>query len=172
MAARSSAARTSSASPACATRSSGPAHVYGAGGWFEEEFVARLQQSGRFAVVGKGDNWWDVVRVEDVAAALVLALEKAGDGSVYHVADDQPISYYDFVALVAEALGVGKPRRLPVGVAKLIAGADPVAAVTRSAKTSNGRIKRELGWAPKYASARVGVPDAVARLVGVSEPTT
>ncbi len=58
-----------------------PGHVYGAGGWYEEEFVKRLQQPGRFAVVGKGDNWWDVVRVEDVAAALVLAVEKAGDGT-------------------------------------------------------------------------------------------
>jgi nucleoside-diphosphate-sugar epimerase len=149
-----------------------PAHVYGPGGWFENEFVKRLQQSGRFAVVGKGDNWWDVVRVEDVASALTLALEKGGDGRVYHVADDSPIRYYDFVALISEALEVGKPRRLPVAAAKMIAGADPVAVLTRSAKTSNSRIKRELGWAPKYPNARNGVPDAVARLVGVSEPTT
>jgi nucleoside-diphosphate-sugar epimerase len=149
-----------------------PTHVYGPGGWFEDEFVKRLQQTGRFAVVGKGDNWWDVVRVEDVAAALVLAVERTPDGRIYHVSDDHPIRYYDFAALTAEALGVGKPRRLPVGVAKLVVGASPIAAVTRSAKTSNDRIKRELSWAPKYPSARVGVPDAVARLVGVSEPTT
>jgi nucleoside-diphosphate-sugar epimerase len=149
-----------------------PCHVYGAGGWFEAEFVRRLRQPGRFAVVGKGDNWWDVVRVEDVAAALALAVERSPDGRVYHVADDEPIRYYDFVALVAEALQVGKPRRLPVAVARLVAGADPVAAVTRSAKTSNERIKRELGWAPNYPHARAGVPDAVGRLVGVSEATT
>jgi nucleoside-diphosphate-sugar epimerase len=149
-----------------------PCHVYGAGGWFESEFVKRLQQAGRFAVVGRGDNWWDVVRVEDVAAALALAVEKAPDGRTFHVADDEPIRYYDFVALTAEALGVGKPRRLPVGLARLVAGGDPIAAVTRSAKTSNGRIKRELGWAPRYRNAREGVPDAVARLVGVSEATT
>jgi nucleoside-diphosphate-sugar epimerase len=148
-----------------------PGHVYGAGGWFEEELVKRLQQSGRLAVVGKGDNWWDVVRVEDVAAAFALALERAADGRIYNVADDSPVRYYDFVALTAEALEVGKPRRVPVGVAKLMTGADPVAAIVRSAKTSNERIKRELGWAPKYPHARMGVPDAVARLVGVSEPT-
>ena len=141
-----------------------PGHVYGAGGWFEHEFVKRLRQPGRFAVVGKGDNWWDVVRVEDVAAALVLALEKAGDGRVYHVADDVPITYYDFVALTAEALGLGKPRRIPVAVAKRVAGTDPVKAVVRSAKTSNERIKRELGWSPKYPNARTGVPDAVNRI--------
>jgi nucleoside-diphosphate-sugar epimerase len=141
-----------------------PGHVYGAGGWYEHEFVKRLRQPGRLAVVGKGDNWWDVVRVEDVAAAIVTALEKSGDGRVYHVADDQPITLYDFVALTAEALGVGKPRRVPVAVAKRMAGADPVKAVIRSAKTSNDRIKRDLGWAPRYPSARVGVPDAVNRI--------
>jgi nucleoside-diphosphate-sugar epimerase len=150
-----------------------PGHVYGAGGWYEHEFVKRLRQPGRLAVVGKGDNWWDVVRVEDVAVALVMALEKAGDGRVYHVADDQPITFYNFVALTAEALGVGKPRRMPVGAAKLVAGEDPVKAVIRSAKTSNERIKRELGWAPRYATARVGVPDAVNRITrGVSTTTS
>jgi nucleoside-diphosphate-sugar epimerase len=148
-----------------------PGHVYGAGGWFETEFVGRLRQPGRFAVVGRGDNWWDVVRVEDVATALALALESAADGRVYHVADDEPIRYYDFVALIADALGIGKPRRVPVGLAKLVGGADPVAAVVRSAKTSNDRIKRELGWTPRYPNARAGVPDAVARLVGVSTTT-
>jgi len=149
-----------------------PGHVYGPGGWYEAEFVKRLQGPGRLAVVGKGDNWWDVVRVEDVATALVLALEKAGDGSVYHVADDAPIKLYDFVALTAEALGVGKPRRIPVAVAKLAAGEDPVKAVVRSAKTSNQRIKRELGWSLRYPTARTGVPDAVNRIIGVTATTT
>jgi nucleoside-diphosphate-sugar epimerase len=142
-----------------------PGHVYGAGGWFEHEFVKRLRQPGRFAVVGKGDNWWDVVRVEDVAAALADCAERAPHGRVYHVADDRPILYYDFVALAAEALGVGKPRRIPLALARLAAGGDPVKAVVRSAKTSNDRIKRELGWTPRYPNARVGVPDAVGRLI-------
>lgn len=141
-----------------------PAHVYGPGGWYEAEFVKRLRQPGRLAVVGKGDNWWDVVRVEDVATALALAVEKAPADRIYHVADDQPITLYDFVALTAAALGVGPPRRIPVAVAKRMAGADPVKAVLRSAKTSNDRIKRELGWMPHFPTARAGVPDAVGRL--------
>jgi nucleoside-diphosphate-sugar epimerase len=149
-----------------------PGHVYGPGGWYEAEFIKRLRSPGRLAVVGKGDNWWDVVRVEDVATALVLALDKAANGSVYHVADDSPITLYDFVALTAEHLGVGKPRRIPVGAAKLVAGEDPVKAIVRSAKTSNDRIKRELGWSLRYPTARTGVPDAVKRITGVTEQTT
>jgi nucleoside-diphosphate-sugar epimerase len=143
-----------------------PGHVYGAGGWYREEIVGRLRQPGRFAVVGRGDNWWDVVRVEDVASAVADTVERAPDGAVFHVADDDPLTYYDFVALTAEALGVGKPRRIPAAVARLAAGAGPVASATRSARTSNARIKRELGWTPRFPSAREGVPDAVARMQG------
>jgi nucleoside-diphosphate-sugar epimerase len=143
-----------------------PSHVYGPGGWYEEEFVKRLRQPGRFAVIGSGENWWDVVRVEDVASACVDAAERAPAGAVYHVVDDEPIRYYDFVSLTAQALGVGPPRRIPAWLARLVAGRDPVRAVVRSARSRNDRIKRELGWRPRYPSAREGVPDAVAKLAG------
>jgi nucleoside-diphosphate-sugar epimerase len=139
-----------------------PSHVYGPGGWFEEEFVKRLRQPGRFAVIGRGDNWWDVVRVEDVASALVAAAERAPDGGVYHAVDDEPIRFYDFIALAAKALGVGPPRRIPAGVARLAAGRHPVAAVTRSARSSNASLKEQLGWQPRFPNAELGVPDAVA----------
>ena len=141
-----------------------PSHVYGPGGWYEEEFVKRLRQPGRFAVIGRGDNWWDVVRVEDVASALVDAAERAPDGAVYHAADDEPIRFYDFIALTAKELGVGAPRRIPAPLARLAAGRHAVTAVTRSARSSNARLKEELGWEPRFPTAAVGVPDAVAGL--------
>src|SRR5204863_9808324 len=114
--------------------------------------------------LGRGDNWWDVVRVEDVASACVDAAERGASGAVYHVVDDEPIRYFDFVALTAEALGVGRPRRIPVWLARIAAGRDPVRAVVRSARSSNARVKAELGWAPRFPTAREGVPDAVAAL--------
>lgn len=141
-----------------------PSHVYGPGGWFVEEFVNRLRQPGRFAVIGSGENWWDVVRVEDVATACADAAERAPAGALYHVVDDEPIRFYDFVALAATALGTGPPRRIPAWLARLAAGADPVRAATRSAKSSNAHIKSELGWAPRFPTAREGVPDAIARV--------
>jgi nucleoside-diphosphate-sugar epimerase len=141
-----------------------PSHVYGPGGWYAEEFVKRLRQPGRFAVIGTGENWWDVVRVEDVATALVDAAERAPAGAVYHVADDAPIKFYDFVALTAKELGVGPPRRIPVWLANIAAGRHAVRAVVRSARTSNARIKDELGWRPAYPTAAEGVPDAVEKL--------
>jgi nucleoside-diphosphate-sugar epimerase len=141
-----------------------PSHVYGPGGWYAHEIVARLRQPGRFVVVGRGENLWDVVRVEDVASALADAAERGTPGEIYHVVDDEPITYYDFIALTARALGVGRPRRIPAALARLVIGPNAVRAVVRSARSSNAKLKRELGWAPRYASAAVGVPDAVAAL--------
>jgi nucleoside-diphosphate-sugar epimerase len=141
-----------------------PSHVYGPGGWYAEELVTRLRQPGRFAVIGSGQNMWDVVHVQDVAGALRLAAVRAPADSIFHVVDDEPISYYDFMALTARALGVGAPRRIPVALARLLAGRNAVDAAVRSARSSNRKIRDELGWEPRYPSAREGVTAAVAGL--------
>ena len=141
-----------------------PSHVYGPGGWYAKELIPRLRQPGRFAVIGSGENLWDVVHVQDVAAALTLAAEEAPAGAIYHVVDDQPITFYDFMALTAAALGVDPPRRIPAAVARVVAGRNAVAAVVRSARSSNAKIERELAWKPRFPSAREGIADTVAQL--------
>ncbi len=141
-----------------------PSHVYGPGGWFESEFLARLRAPGRFAVIGDGRNLWDVVRDVDVAAAFGLAVDEAAPGSTYHIVDDEPIAYGDFVALIAAEIGTGTPRRVPEWLARIVAGADPVKAVIRSARSSNALIKLELGWEPEFPTAQQGVRAAIAAM--------
>ena len=141
-----------------------PSHVYGPGGWYATELIPLLKRPGRFAVIGNGRNLWDVVHVEDVAAACADALERANPGTILHCADDEPITYYDFMALTAKELGLGAPRRIPAGIARVAAGRHTVAAVTRSARSSNAKLKAELGWKPRYATAAEGVPAAVAQM--------
>jgi nucleoside-diphosphate-sugar epimerase len=99
-----------------------------------------------------------------VATALAEAVERAAPGETFHVVDDEPLTCHDFVTLAAQALGVGRPRRVPVALARLVAGPNAVLAVTRSARSSNAKLKRELGWAPRFPTARAGVPAAVAAL--------
>lgn len=141
-----------------------PSHVYGPSGWYAEELVPRLRQPGRFAVIGNGKNLWDVVHVHDVAVALTLAAESAAGGSIYHVVDDEPVSFGEFMSFTASTLGVGPPRKIPAPIARLAAGRNAVDAVVRSARSSNAKIKRELGWSPRFPTFREGVPDALARL--------
>jgi nucleoside-diphosphate-sugar epimerase len=141
-----------------------PSHVYGPGGWYLEELVPRLRQPGRFAVVGSGANLWDVVHVDDVATAFVNAAESAPAAAIYHVVDDEPVSYGDFMAFTARTLGVGAPRKIPAALAQLAAGGNAVDAILRSARSSNAKLKRELGWSPRFPSFREGIPDALAAL--------
>ncbi len=141
-----------------------PSHVYGPGGWYVEELVPRLRQPGRFAVIGGGKNLWDVVHVHDVVSALALAAESAPSGSTYHVVDDEPVTYGDFMSFTALTLGVGAPRKIPPSLARLVAGRNAVDAVVRSARSSNAKIKDELGWQPRFPSFREGIPDALAQL--------
>jgi len=141
-----------------------PCHVYGAGGWFAEEIVGRLKQPGRFAVVGRGDNAWDMVHVDDLATALALAAESGRTGETYHCADDAPTTYAEAAGRAATALGVGAPRRIPALVARLAAGSGPIITVTRSARTSNAKLKADLGWAPQFPDSRDGIPAVVAEL--------
>jgi nucleoside-diphosphate-sugar epimerase len=141
-----------------------PGHVYGPGGWFAEEFVRRLRRPGRFAVIGRGDNFWDMVHVADVARALADALERAPAGAVYHCVDDEPLPQREFLALAARELGVGRPRAIPAWLVRLAAGDGPARAVLRSARTSNARLRAELGWEPRYPTVRQGVPATIAAL--------
>lgn len=141
-----------------------PCHVYGAGGWYAHEIVARLRQPGRLALVGSGDNAWDMIHVDDLAAACALVVEQGRPGEIYHCADDTPTTYREFVTRTAEALGVGRPHRVPVPLARLIAGDGPVRTVIRSGRTSNAKLKAELGWEPRYPDSREGIPAVVAQL--------
>jgi len=141
-----------------------PGHIYGPGGWYASEILTRLRQPGRFVVVGNGANFWDVVHVDDVANAVVDAVDKAAPGAIYHCADDQPVTQYEFVARTARELGVAAPRRSPLWLARLVAGTDPANTVARSARTSNAKLKNELGWTPRYPSIDTGIPAAVAAM--------
>lgn len=132
-----------------------PSHVYGPGGWLAALLADRL-----FRIPGKGDNWWDVVHVDDVVAACVLLLERGEPGEAYHVVDDTPITMNDFFGLVTQALGRRPFGHVPVWLARLIGGKGPVDAAVRSARSSNAKL-RALGWRPRWPSAAEGVPPVV-----------
>lgn len=135
-----------------------PSHVYGPGGWF-----AGLLGDRMFRLPGKGDNWWDVVHLDDVVSACVLALAEAPPGGVFHVVDDEPVTMKQFFDRAAEAMGRKPFGHAPVWAAKLLKGAGPVVSAVRSAKSSNARLK-ELGWIPEYASSAAGIVAAVEEL--------
>jgi nucleoside-diphosphate-sugar epimerase len=75
---------------------------------------------------------------------------------VYNVVDDEPARAREWVPGLAEALGAKPPFRVPLWMARLGGGPAAVRLMTTQRGASNARIKRELGWEPRYPSWRDG----------------
>jgi nucleoside-diphosphate-sugar epimerase len=135
----------------------GPGTYYDRTGSQTEDFHKR-----RMPIVGKGTGTFSFIQVEDAASATLAALE-CGEPGVYNVVDDEPAPMSEWVPVFAEAVGAKKPRRVPLWLARLIAGSAVVRMATGQRGASNAKAKRELGWQPRYASWRRGFADPAAR---------
>ncbi|HEV7401145.1 MAG TPA: NAD(P)-dependent oxidoreductase [Solirubrobacterales bacterium] len=137
--------------------------LYGPGTYFDrdgsqtEEALKR-----RLPIVGKGTGTFSFVQVEDAAAATVAAVERGTPG-IYNVVDDEPAPMREWVPAFAAAIGAKRPRRVPVWLARLIAGSAAAKSATELRGAANANAKRELGWQPSYPSWRQGFRDAEAR---------
>jgi hypothetical protein len=53
-------------------------------------------------------------------------------------------------------LGAKPPRRVSAWLARVVAGKGQVEIMTKARGISSEKIKRELGWTPRYPSWRTG----------------
>ncbi|HXV57719.1 MAG TPA: NAD(P)-dependent oxidoreductase [Gaiellaceae bacterium] len=111
----------------------------------------------QFPIVGDGGGFMSWIHLEDAAAATVLALEHEGP-AVYNVVDDEPAPAREWLPVLAGALGAKPPRRVPIWLARLLAGEPGVVMGTEARGASNAKAKRELGWQLRYPSWRQGFP--------------
>jgi nucleoside-diphosphate-sugar epimerase len=129
---------------------------YGPGTWYARGTgMARQVEKRRFPVVGAGEGIFSYIHVEDAASATVAALERGAPG-IYNIVDDDPAPTREWLPAFAEALGAKPPRRVPLWLAKLIAGGNAEMAARGMRGASNAKAKRELGWTPGYSSWRQG----------------
>jgi nucleoside-diphosphate-sugar epimerase len=108
-------------------------------------------------VIGGGTGIWSFCEVSDAASAAAAAVTQGAPG-LYNISDDDPAPVREWLPYLAECLGVKAPMRAPVWLGKLLAGDLVVSLMTQTRGSSNAKAKRELGWAPQYASWREGFP--------------
>lgn len=135
---------------------------YGPGTYFDRgESIAEQVRKRRFPVVGSGDAVFSFVHIADAADATVAAVEHGSPG-IYNVVDDDPAPMREWLPFYAEALGAKRPRRVPVFLARLVAGKIAGVMGTQLRGASNAKAKRELGWQPAHPSWRQGFPELLA----------
>jgi nucleoside-diphosphate-sugar epimerase len=125
---------------------------YGPGAIDDQVTLVRKRQ---YPLVGSGAGYSSWIHLDDAASATVLAVEQKATG-IYNIVDDEPAPAKEWLPHLAECAGAKPPRRIPVWLARLLAGDQAVVMMTEGRGFSNAKAKRELGWAPRYPSWRHG----------------
>lgn len=157
-----------------------PGWIYGPRDQASFGRFARMIEGGRMAMFGSGTNHVPLIYVRDAAEGVLLASRVDGaEGRTYLLVNDEPVTQRQYLAAIAEQLGVPAPRRrIPYRLA-LLAGtcAESLGRLARRPQpppvTRYGiqllggenrfvisRARRELGFAPQ-----VGMAEGVRRSV-------
>jgi nucleoside-diphosphate-sugar epimerase len=134
----------------------GPGTYYAGDGTSTEDVRRR-----RMPIVGKGTGTFSFIHVDDAADATVAAVERGAPG-VYNITDDEPAPMREWVPVFAQAAGAKPPRRVPVWLARFVAGKDVSNFAVELRGASNEKAKRELDWRPAHASWRTGFAESLA----------
>lgn len=110
----------------------------------------------RLPVIGSGTAVWSNLHADDASTAFVAAAE-AGRSGLWHVVDDAPAPVGDFIRELARDIGAPEPGHVPTWLARLYLGPTTLSLFTRSTRTKNERIKKELGWRPRYPGYQTGL---------------
>jgi nucleoside-diphosphate-sugar epimerase len=115
-------------------------------------------RAGKFPVIGGGAGIWSFCEITDAAAATAAAVTRGAPG-IYNIVDDEPAPAAEWVPFLARCVGAEAPREIPASLGRELAGEFLTAQMTVGRGSSNAKAKRELGWAPRYATWREGFPE-------------
>jgi len=136
-----------------------PTMIYGRGHGVHAEsvqvprLIALAQKHGAGRHVGRGENVWSNVHIDDLVPLYVLALEKAPAGAFYY-AENGENSYREIAQAISRMLGFGG-RTEPMPMPEAIAEFGETGAQFSYGSNSRVRAVRarvELGWKPKAGS--------------------
>jgi predicted dehydrogenase/nucleoside-diphosphate-sugar epimerase len=159
-----------------------PARVYGP---FSRIFIERplaAMGAGRFQWLGNPHVPADMVYVDSVAHAISLALDAPADrvaGEVFGISDGDPVTWYDFYAFFAAALGLDitrvssvdrqtrsaeRPRSLAAGVKNIVTSPEFKKLGRKVLDTD------PIGTLPRWMLQRVPATERIARrMVGADD---
>ncbi|MGW3137629.1 NAD-dependent epimerase/dehydratase family protein [Streptomyces sp. NPDC001139] len=131
---------------------------YGPGAIDDQVVLVRKRQ---YPLVGSAAGYSSWIHLDDAASATVLAVEQKAAG-VFNIVDDEPAPASEWLPHLAACAGARPPRRVPVWLARLLAGDQAVIMMTEGRGFSNAKAKRELGWELRHPSWRQGFKEELA----------
>lgn len=128
------------------------AGIYGPGrGYYFKKFV-----NGEAVIEGDGKRYLNMVHVEDVAGAIIAALEHGVPGEIYNVVDDEPVTQIEFYRFLSEKLNKPMPP-----FASPDSSPTTVRTPTTNKRVSNKKIKEKLNYRFKFPTFREGYAEKI-----------
>jgi len=97
------------------------------------------------------------IHIEDIAGAVMAALNRPPRGTVYNVVDDLAASSADLIAFACELLGTPVPPLVPWSEIEPAMSAMARSFYSENRRVRNDRLKRELGVVLRYPTYREGL---------------
>ena len=132
-----------------------PTMIYGRGHGVHAEsvqvprLIALARKHGAGVHVGRGENIWSNVHIDDLVPLYLGALEKAPAGAFYY-AENGENSYREIAAAISRMLGFGgRTRAMPMDEAVAEFGETAAQfSYGSNSRVRATRARRELGWTP------------------------
>lgn len=126
--------------------------LYGPGSE-QSEVQVRLARRHVGLQMGRPGGYVSSLHLADAGTAVAAAL--TAPAGAYNAVDDEPVTRRAAAAALGAAVGARPWLHLPGRAARLMARG-PMAALLRSQRVSNARLREATGWAPRYPSVREG----------------
>lgn len=98
------------------------------------------------------------IHVDDLVDALHLLLtHPAAANAVFNVSDGDPCSMTDYLCTVAAAAGLPAPPEVSMEEARRVLSPQMLSYLEESRLLDGSRIRRELGFTPRYATSAAGI---------------
>ena len=102
--------------------------------------------------VGRGQNIWSNVHIDDVVALYLLALEKTPAGTFY-IVESGEAAFYEMSNAIAKTLNLGEVQDWPLDEAIKEWGYEMASyGLGSNSRVRGDRAQKLLGWEPKHCS--------------------
>ncbi len=118
--------------------------------------LARLA-AGTPALRAEDDVFTNHVHADDLARAVVLAMQRGSPQRVVHAVDDSAIRMGDWFDLVADAHWLARPERVDRATLASRVAPNLLSFMQESRRLANARLREELGLRLRYPTVRDGV---------------
>ncbi len=130
-----------------------PSMVFGRGGtWQVLHLLERARGLKAVPYIGKGENIWSTVHVDDLADLYVLALEHGSPGSLFNAGTGE-VTAKALAEAVSRSVGLGsKTESWTMEQASEVWGPLVAKIVATNSRVTGTKARQELGWKPKELS--------------------